>query len=78
MTKKGQHVVPRADGGWNVRKTGAAKATRNFETQREAIDYARDLAKKQSGEVYIHGRDGTIRGRDSYSSDGLPPKDTKK
>ena len=76
MSKKSQHVVPKAEGRWSVRKTGAAKATRTFDTQREAVDYARGLAQKQSGEVYIHSKDGTIRSRDSYGSDPRPPKNS--
>jgi uncharacterized protein YdaT len=77
MSKKNLHVVPRADGGWNVRKTGAERATRIFDTQKEAIEYARELARKQSGELYIHRKDGTISGRDSYGSDPLPPRGKK-
>ena len=72
---KGQHVVPNREGGWSVRKTGANRVTKNFDTQRDAVEYARSLARKQSSELYIHGKDGTIRGRDSYSSDTMPPRD---
>ncbi len=75
MSKSSQHVVPKSEGGWSVRKTGAVRATRTFETQKEAVAYAKDLARKQNVEVYIHGKDGTIRSRDSYGSDPYPPKD---
>lgn len=71
-TKRGQHVVP--DGGkWSVRKAGAGKASKTFDTQDEAIKSARHLAKKQRTELYIHGRDGKIRQRDSYGNDPHPP-----
>lgn len=73
MASKGQHVVPR-DGKWSVRKAGAERATRTFETQREAISEARKIAKNQGTELYIHGRDGRIRERDSYGKDPFPPK----
>ena len=73
MSRKGQHVVPR-DGKWAVRKAGADRITRRFNTQSEAIDAARDLARNQGTELYIHGRDGRIRGRDSYGKDPFPPK----
>ncbi len=73
MSKRGQHVVP-ADGGWAVRKAGSSRATRTFATQKEAIDRARSIAKKQQTELYIHGRDGKIRERDSYGNDSYPPK----
>ena len=33
-----------------------------------------DIARNQHTEVYIHGRDGRIRERDSYGNDPYPPK----
>lgn len=73
MLGRGQHVVPR-DGRWAVRRTGADRVTRSFDTQREAIDLARELARSQKTELYIHGKDGRIRQRDSYGKDPFPPK----
>jgi uncharacterized protein YdaT len=73
MSRKAQHVVPR-DGKWAVRKTGADRVTRRFDTEREAIELARELAQKQKTELYIHGKDGRIRERDSYGDDPFPPK----
>lgn len=73
MSKKGQHVVPSGD-KWSVRKTGALRASGTFGTQQEAIEKARDLARTQGTELYIHGRDGRIRERNSYGKDPYPPK----
>jgi len=73
MASKGQHVVPR-HGQWSVRKAGSDRVTRTFETQREAISEARKIARNQGAELYIHGRDGRIRERDSYGKDPYPPK----
>ncbi len=73
MPPKGQHVVPRS-GKWAVRKSGADRVTRKYATQGEAIKAARDIARNQRTEVYIHGRDGRIRERDSYGNDPFPPK----
>lgn len=73
MPGKGQHVVPQ-EGKWAVRKSGADKVTRTYDTQHEAIDAARGIARNQGAEVYIHGRDGRIRERDSYGNDPYPPK----
>lgn len=72
MPRQGQHVVPR-QGKWAVRKAGSNKATKSFDTQREAIQTARRLARSQKTEVYVHGRDGRIRERDSYGNDPIPP-----
>ncbi len=73
MSKPGQHVVP-SGGKWSVRKAGASKASGTFTTQREAIDRATDIAKNQGTELFIHGRDGRIRERDSFGRDPFPPK----
>jgi len=73
MSSKGQHVVPR-DGKWGVRKAGSDKVTKTFDTQQEAIDEARKIARNQNTELYIHRRDGRIRARDSYGKDPYPPK----
>lgn len=73
MAKKGQHVVPR-DGKWSVRKAGSARATSTYDTQGDAIRAARRIARNQGTELYIHGRDGRIRARDSYGNDPHPPK----
>jgi hypothetical protein len=77
MAKKGQHVVPSTSGGWAVRKTGAERASKVFPTQQDAIKHARQVAKKEKSELYVHKKDGTIRERDSYGRDPFPPKDKK-
>ena len=57
MAGTAQHVVPR-DGRWAVRKGGAERVTRRYDTQREAVDAAREIARRQRTEVFVHGRDG--------------------
>lgn len=71
-----QHVVPNGD-IWQVKTEGSTRATKNFGTQKEAIDYARDIARNQKSELVIHGRNGQIRDKDSYGNDPYPPRDTK-
>lgn len=73
MTTKGQHVVPNGT-GWSVRKAGASKVSGTYSTQHEAEKVARDRAQRQGTELYIHGRDGRIRERNSYGKDPHPPK----
>jgi hypothetical protein len=48
-----------------------------FDTQQQAIVYGRDAARKTGSELYIHGRDGTIKNKNSYGADPMPPKDRK-
>lgn len=62
MPKPGQHVVPR-DGKWAVRKAGSSRATKKFDTQKEAIREAKKIANSQGTDLYIHGRNGRIRDR---------------
>jgi hypothetical protein len=73
MAKKGQHVVPNG-GQWSVRKAGSVRVTSTHRTQEEAIDAAKEIAKKQRTELYVHGRDGRIRDRSTYGKDPFPPK----
>jgi len=40
----------------------------------DAVTYARNGAMKERGDLYIHGKDGTIRERNSYGRDPFPPK----
>ena len=68
MRARSQHVVPRGD-KWVVRKGGAKRVTRRFNTQQEAINAARGIAQDRGGEVLVFGRDGRIRGRDSSGND---------
>lgn len=73
MAQKGQHVVP-SGGKWAVRRSGAARASGVYDTQGEAISRAREIAKNQKTELYVHGQDGRIRDRSSFGSDRLDPK----
>lgn len=71
---KNQHVTPRADGLWQVKGAGNDKATKVTETQKEAIEIARDIARNQQSELVIHGKNGRIRAKDSYGNDPFPPR----
>ena len=66
MAKNSRHVVPSSAGGWSVRKTGASKASKNFDNQADAISYAKELAKKDKSDLYVHGRSGAVRDHTSY------------
>lgn len=74
MSKNTRHVVPNPDGGWDSKKGGAERASRHFETKKDAEQYSRDLAKKEGSELYIHGKDSKIQRKDSYGNDPHPPK----
>jgi len=73
MGGKNQHVVPHAD-GWAVKGAGNDKATKTFDRQSDAIDYARDIARNQQSELFVHRQNGRIRERDSFGNDPFPPE----
>lgn len=72
MAKRNQHVVFR-ESGWAIKGAGSTRATRVFPTQREAIQAARQIARRQGSELVIHGRDGKIREKNTYGRDPFPP-----
>ncbi|APG47501.1 DUF2188 domain-containing protein [Phaeobacter porticola] len=73
MAHKSFHVTPK-DGKWAVRSSGSSRAARVVNTQKEAIDIAREKAKRDGSELYVHGRNGRIRERSTYGKDPYPPK----
>lgn len=70
---KNQHVAPN-NGRWSVRGAGNTRVTQTFDTQREAIARAREIAINQQSEMFIHNCQGQFRARNSYGNDPYPPK----
>ena len=73
MAKRNYHVVQRG-GGWGVLGEGKSRSASNHTTQQQAFEAARELAQKTGGEVFVHGRNGQIRERNTYGSDPYPPE----
>ncbi len=65
--RKNQHVVP-YNGNWAVKGAGNQKITSKHTTQADAIEAARNIAKKQQSEVIIHRPNGQIRDKYNYSN----------
>lgn len=74
--KQDYHVVPQGD-QWAVKREGADRASSVHDTQREAIDAGRDLAKRHETELVVHRPNGEIRDSDSFGPDPNPPRDRK-
>jgi Uncharacterized protein conserved in bacteria (DUF2188) len=75
MPKRGDvHVVRGNSGGWQVRIEGIARARSIHKTQAEAAKAGSAIARKNTSELLIHGRDGKIRERSTYGHD---PRRTK-
>ena len=78
MPRQTHHVVPGGSGGgWNIKKGGAARASKHFAIKATAIDYARQISVNQQSELLIHGKEGRIQRSDSHGQDPCPPKDKK-
>ena len=60
-TAKNYHVAKRPDGKWQVKFAGGEKAIKLFDTQAEAIAYAKKLAVNQDASISIHKKDGKMR-----------------
>jgi hypothetical protein len=64
MAKDILHVVPHEQ-AWAVKREGNERASSTHETQKDAIEAARELAKERD-DIIIHRADGTIRERVTY------------
>ncbi|MUP45384.1 DUF2188 domain-containing protein [Gramella sp. BOM4] len=69
-----RHVTPNSNGGWDSKKGGSDRASKHFETKKEAEKYSRDLSRKEGSELFIHGKDGKIQRKDSHGIDKFPPR----
>jgi len=70
---KNQHVVPKGN-QWAVKGEGNQRNTAVCNTQKQAIDIARQISRNQNSELFIHNRQGQIRERDSHGHDPFPPE----
>lgn len=68
------HVVPNPDGGWDVRRDGADRASSHHDTKTDAVDRAREISRNQRTELRIHNKDGRISSSDSHGRGPYPPK----
>ena len=71
MSKKNYHVV-RGRNHWAVKSNGLILSAHN--TQKQAIESGKVIARLTYGELSIHGKNGRIREKNSYGSDPFPPK----
>jgi hypothetical protein len=74
--KKSNHVIPK-EKGWAVKKSGSTKASKKFDTKDKAIQYGKEISKREKAELYIHKKDGRIQNKNSYGKDPNPPRDKK-
>ena len=77
MEKNNVHVVPNPDGGWDVKRPHAERASSHHVTKEDALESGRNLAKTDSVELIIHGQDGKIQDSDSFGNDPVSSVDKK-
>jgi len=65
---RNQHVVSHGE-GWAVTAEGASQPFAVFKTQSEAWERAKSIARKERSEALLHGRNGSIRTRNTYGYD---------
>ncbi|SMO54697.1 DUF2188 domain-containing protein [Melghirimyces algeriensis] len=71
---KNQYVVRHED-KWAVRSENSERASKIFDTQKEAIEYGKERAKKEQAELRIQNRQGKFREANTYGpNDPYPPK----
>lgn len=68
------HIVPNGSGAWSIKQSGVSAPLATHNRQSDAIDQGRSIARDTSAELFIHGRNGQIRARDSHGNDPFPPK----
>lgn len=60
---------------WQIKKTGNESAIKNFDKKVDAIEYGRDLAKRNKpSQLIIKNKDGEIAEESTYENDPYPPK----
>jgi hypothetical protein len=77
MGRKERHVVHNPQGGWDSKRENAERASKHFETKKEAMDWSRAKARNEGSELIPHGMDGKIQNPNSHGGDPCPPKDNK-
>lgn len=76
--KKQIHIVPNSDrGGWDAKRANAERASKHFDTKQEAMNWSRELAKKEGLEMIPHLKTGQIQNPNSYGNDPSSIIDTK-
>lgn len=78
MARNNYWVSP-SSGGWKAQREGSERATRIFENQKAAENFARNiLQNNEGGELITQNRQGQIRSKDTINSfDPSSSRDTE-
>jgi Uncharacterized protein conserved in bacteria (DUF2188) len=67
-SNKGRLHIISGGNNWKVVGEGKVRPSRIFASRREAIRYASDVARKQSGMIIVHSETGEIKEELSFAS----------
>ncbi len=59
--KSSNHITKHPSGGWQIKKSNSERAFKKFRTQKEAIEFAKNLEVTTGVEFIIHKADGNPR-----------------
>jgi hypothetical protein len=65
--QKDLHVIPDEMQGWQLRRADSTEPEGYYDTQQEAIDGGRELARSKGVQLLIHGTDGDVRDSESFT-----------
>lgn len=75
MPRKEHHVVPNPNGGWDVKRENARRASGHYEIKTDAETAGRKMSVNGKTELIIHGENGRFQRSDSHGNDPCPPRD---
>lgn len=70
---KPQHVATHSQ-GWGVKREGADRPSTVLPTKEQAIERAREIAKREEGSIVVHKENGQIQEERTYGKDPYPPR----
>ncbi len=75
MSERRIYDVSPKGSDWVVKERGADRAVGRFDTKAEAVDRARDVARKlPTSQVVIRKQTGEFQTEHTYGNDPYPPK----
>ena len=74
MARNSHHIVHNSNGGWDVKRGGAQRASGHYATKQQAIQAGRVISQNQGTEFVVHGLNGRIQSCDSHGGDPYPPR----
>jgi hypothetical protein len=66
-TAKDLHVLPDEMQGWQLRSADSTEPEGYYDTQEDAIQAGKELARSRGVAVFIHGTDGNVRDSESFT-----------